>query len=87
MSDSSESRELSGSLQSADETFHVSCDFCGRSQELYAAIEAGWIPGYVEFGDEDALENDCRVCPECIAKHLRYDEQDGAFWQVDPPNA
>lgn len=91
MSDSLESREPSESSESADELIHISCDFCGRSQELYAAIEAGWIPGYVKIGDEDSSienENSCPVCPECTANHLRYEKRDReAYWQIDSPNS
>jgi hypothetical protein len=64
-----------------NETFNVQCFFCDRGSEADAAVEAGWIPSFLEGGEDTGYS----VCPECCGKHLRLAE-DGEWELPESPN-
>lgn len=51
----------------------VKCTFCGRTEELETAIDAGWFPSYYD-GEEEEI--DAAVCDRCAADRLSFENPD-----------
>jgi hypothetical protein len=53
------------------------CYFCGDVLDIDDAVEAGWIPTWLEWdsNDNDWAEVDQPVCCECIAEQLNWDDE------------